>query len=105
MKSIYIREMNINFIIQSTLILGQDDYTDDELRMVYDYLLFLDYDTLISYYFTNTVQGYDNDLQIYIEVINRAIELFEKTEEYEKCNKLKLKREQSLKIINDYKIN
>jgi len=97
--------MNINFIIQSMLILKQDNYNDDELRMVYDYLLFLDYDILFSYFMNNTVKGYDNDLCVYIEVINESIKKFELSEEYEKCSKLKLKRVQALKIINDYKIN
>lgn len=97
--------MNINFIIQSMLILKQDNYNDDELRMVYDYLLFLDYDILFSYFMNNTIQGYENDLCVYIDVVNETIKKFEMTEEYEKCNKLKLKREEALKIINDYKTN
>ncbi len=97
--------MNINFIIQSMLILKQDNYNDDELRMVYDYLLFLDYDILFSYFMNNTIQGYENDLCVYIDVVNETIKRFEMTEEYEKCNKLKLKREEALKIINDYKTN
>jgi hypothetical protein len=53
----------------------------------------------------NTIQGYDNDLCLYIEVVNEAIKKYEITEEYEKCYKLKLKRDETLKIINDYKIN
>lgn len=97
--------MNINFIIQSMLILKQDNYNDDELRMVYDYLLFLDYEILFSYFMSNTIQGYENDLCVYIDVVNETIKKFEMTEEYEKCNKLKLKREESLKIINKYKTN
>lgn len=97
--------MNINFIIQSIMILSRDDCTDDELRMVYDYLLFLDYDTLFSYVLKNTLPNYENDLFIYIDVVNKAIKLFEKTEEYEKCYKLKLKRELALEIINEFKLN
>lgn len=97
--------MNINFIIQSMMILSQDDCSDDELRMVYDYLLFLDYETLFTYVLKNTLQTYDNDLFIYIEVVNKAIKIFEKSEEYEKCYKLKLKREEALEIIKTYKIN
>jgi len=105
MNSIHIKEMSINFIIQSMLILKQDNYDDDELRMVYDYLLFLDYNILFSYFMNNTVPGYENDLYIYIEVIDETIKKFELSEEYEKCSKLKLKRDESLKIINDYKTN
>lgn len=97
--------MNINFILQSMIILSQDNYTEDELRMVYDYILFLDYETLFTYYMKNTVDGYDNDLIIYIEVINKAIKIFEQSEEYEKCYKLKIKRDESLEIINNFKTN
>jgi hypothetical protein len=87
------------------LILKQENYNDDELRMIYDYLLFLDYEILFSYFMNNTIHGYDNDLCVYIEVIGETIKKFELTEEYEKCCKLKLKREEAIKIINDYKIN
>ena len=96
--------MNINFIIQSLVILNQD-HTDDELRMVYDYLLFLDYNVLFSYYTNNTIRGYQNDLYIYIEVVNKTIKVFEEIEDYEKCYKLKNKRDEALKIINEVKIN
>lgn len=96
--------MNINFIIQSMMILSQDDCSDDELRMVYDYLLFLDYDALFSYVLKNTLPKYENDLFIYIEVVDKAIKIFEKTEEYEKCYKLKMKRDLALEIINEYKL-
>lgn len=96
--------MNINFIIQSMMILSQDDCTDDELRMVYDYLLFLDYDTLFSYVLKNTLPKYENDLFIFVEVVNKAIKIFEKSEEYEKCYKLKLKRDLALEIIKEYKL-
>jgi len=94
--------MNINFILQTLIILSKD-HTEDDLRMVYDYLLFLDYTILFSYYMNNTIKGYENDLYVYLEVVNKAIKVFEKLEEYEKCYKLKLKREESLKIINEVK--
>lgn len=96
--------MNINFIVQSLLILKHGQ-TEDELRMVYDYLLFLDYNILIMYFNNNTIPGFQNDLYIYIEVVNETIKIFEKMEEYEKCFKLKLKRDEALKIINDNKNN
>jgi hypothetical protein len=85
--------------VQSLVILKKD-HTEDELRMVYDYLLFLDNSILNMYYNNNTIPGFQNDLYIYIEVVNETIKVFEKTEEYEKCFKLKLKRDEALKIIN-----
>lgn len=87
------------------MILSRDDLNDDELRMVYDYLIFLDYDMLISYILKSTLPMYENDLLIYIEVVNKTIKIFEKIEEYEKCHKLKMKRDMAINIINEYKIN
>ena len=74
--------MNINFIIQCMIILNQDSVSDDEIRMIYDYLLFLDNDTLISYFFKNTVPEFDNDLYIYLLVVSETISVFEKIEDY-----------------------
>jgi len=85
------------------MILSSEDRTEDEIRMVYDYLLFLDYDTLFSYFFKNTLPIYENDLFIYLEVVNKTIKIFEKSEEYEKCYKLKIKRDEALEIIKSYK--
>ena len=96
--------MNINFLIQSMLILSQDIYNGDELRMIYDYLLYLDNEILFSYYMNNTVPGYESDLHLYIDVVNETIKKLELCEEYEKCNQLKIRRNNSLKLINDYKI-
>jgi hypothetical protein len=74
------------------LIFKQDNYNDNELRMVYDYVLFLDYEILFSYFKNNTIPGYENDLYVYMEVVKEAIKIYEKTEEYEKCMKLKIKQ-------------
>lgn len=85
------------------IILNQDNVSDDEIRMIYDYVLFLDNDILISYFYKNTIPEFDNDLHIYLLVVSETIKVFEKTEDYEKCHKLKLKKDESLLIINKFK--
>ena len=97
--------MNINFIIQSLLILTKDNYTSDELRMIYDYLLSIDNETLFSYHLKVSLRTYETDFHIYIDVIDRLIKIFEGIEDYEKCYKLKIKKDNSQITINNLKYN
>lgn len=97
--------MNINFIIQSLLIITNDNYNSDELRMIYDYLLSIDNETLFSYHLKVSLRTYETDFHIYIDVIDRLIKIFEKIEDYEKCYKLKLKKDESQNTINKLKYN
>ena len=46
-----------------------------------------------------TILSYNNDLELYVEILNSCILIFEKREEYEKCQKLKDKKEESIKIM------
>jgi hypothetical protein len=72
--------------------------------MVYDYIRRLDNETLIVYLNTCTVISYDNDLEFFIEIIDGLISILEKREEYEKCDKLFKRKQQSLEIIKLKKI-
>ena len=64
----------------------------DSLNKIYDrvsdggYICFHDYQR--------------NDLELYIEIIDSLILVFEGREEYEKCEKLKNKKDDSLEIMN-----
>jgi hypothetical protein len=60
----------------------------------------IDNEILIDYNNTCTVLSYDNDLELYIEIIDSLILVFEEREEYEKCEKLKNKKDDSIEIIN-----
>lgn len=96
--------MTVNFLLRATRIIHSDDYDDDELVMVYDYIRRLDNETLIVYLNTCTVISYDNDLEFFIEIIDGLISILEKREEYEKCDKLFKRKQQSLEIIKLKKI-
>jgi len=92
--------MSINFLLQATRIIHIGNYDDTEIRMIYDYLRNLDYSSLIDYFNTYTVLNYNNDLELFVEVIDKMIEILEKEEEYEKCQILLNKKEESKDIMN-----
>jgi hypothetical protein len=72
--------------------------------MFYKYLTALDNDILNDYYSSCTILSYENDLELYVEILNAMIMIFEEREEYEKCLKLKSKKEESLIIMINNKI-
>jgi hypothetical protein len=92
--------MSINFLLQAIRIIHIGNYDDTEIRMIYDYLRNLDYVTLNAYFNANAVLQYKNDLEFCIEVIDKMIMVLEEKEEYEKCQVLLNKKEESLDIMN-----
>ena len=85
--------MSINFLLQSTRVLHNDNYDEDELEMVTNFMVAVDNEILNEYNNTCTIISYDNDLQLYIEILDELIRVFEGREEYEKCEMLKHKKE------------
>jgi hypothetical protein len=96
--------MSINFLLQAVRILHVGNYDDTEIRMIYDYLRNLDNVELNDYFNSYRVLQYNNDLDFCIEVIDKTIKVLEEKEEYEKCQVLLNKKEESLDIMN-IKIN
>jgi len=96
-------EMSFKFLIQATRILEINNYDDKELKLIYEYSVSLDNESLIQYFKSCSIIGFKNDLELYIEIIDAMIHIFESMEEYEKCYVLKNKKEESLKIINKNK--
>jgi len=96
--------MSINFLLQSTRVLNNSDYDENELEMVTNFIVAVDNDILNEYNNTCTILSYDNDLQLYIEILDELIKVFEEREEYEKCELLKNKKDDSLEIMENTKI-
>lgn len=96
--------MSINILLQATRVLSFGNYDDVELSMTYNYLTALDNEILNDYFNTCTILAYNNDLELYIEIVETLIIVFEEREEYEKCAKLIRKKEESINIINTNKI-
>lgn len=93
-------DMTINFLLQSTRILHHGNYDDDELNMIYNFLTTLDDEILNDYHNTCTILSYENDLELYIEILKNLILIFEEREEYEKCITIKNKMIESEIIMN-----
>jgi len=93
--------MSINFILETTRIFHNDKYTQNDLDVTYHFLTSVDNQELIDYYNTCSVISYNNDLEMYLEILGVVMKIFEDKEEYEKCHLLKMKKEESLKIINE----
>ena len=91
--------MSINFLLQAIKIIHIGNYNDTEIRMIYDYLRNLDNVVLNDYFNTYSVLQYNNDLEFCIEVIDKMIIVLEEKEEYEKCQVLLNKKEESLDIM------
>lgn len=95
--------MSLNFLLQATRVLHVGNYDEDELEMIYNFFISVDNEILNDYYNRCTILSYNNDLELYIEITDSLIEIFEESEEYEKCILLKHQKEESLKIINKIK--
>ena len=91
--------MNLNFLLQATRVLNKQDCDEDELIMIFNFMTAIDNEILNDYNNTCTIISYDNDLQLYIEILDALISIFEEREEYEKCEILKNKKEDSLIIM------
>ena len=103
MSSIYIMDMSFNFLIQAIRVLQINNYDDSEVKMVYNYAINLDNEILNDYYSSSNVMGFENDLILYMEIIESLISTYEDLEEYEKCYVLKRKWNECLEIINKNK--
>ncbi len=96
MKDIY----DMNFLLQATRVLHVGNYDEEELKMVYEFIVNLDNEILNDYNNTCTIISYDNDLQLYVEIVETLIKIYEEKEEYEKCEILKFKKDDSIIIMN-----
>jgi hypothetical protein len=93
-------DMSVSFLLQATRVLHVDNYDEAELTMIYNFVINLDNEILNDYNNTCSILSYDNDLELYIEIVDSLIVIFEEREEYEKCELLLFKREESKEIIN-----
>lgn len=90
--------MSISFLLQATRVLHVGNYGEDEINMIYDFLQNVDNDDINEYNSKCSVLSYENDLELFIEIINATITILEKMEEYEKCGVLLNKKQECLSI-------
>lgn len=92
--------MNLNFLIQATRVLSVDNYDDEELELITNFMIAADEDLLSDFNNTCTILSYDNDLELYLEILGTLIVVYEQREEYEVCELIKNKMSEALEIIN-----
>ena len=97
---IFICDMSINFMIQAVKVLHSKDYSEDEINTIYNFIISLDKNQINSYYNAHEVLSYKNDLELYVEIIDILIKIYEEQEDYEKCTELMAKKHESLTIMN-----
>ena len=91
--------ITVNFLLQATRILHVGNYNDDDLEMVYNFMVNVDNEILIHYLNSKSVLAYESDLELYIELIDVLVSIYEDNEEYENCNKLLDKKEEAIIIL------
>lgn len=91
--------ITVNFLLQATRILHVGNYNDDDLEMVYNFMVNVDNEILIHYLNSKSVLAYESDLELYIELIDVLVSIYEDNEEYENCKKLLDKKEESIIIL------
>lgn len=92
-------DMSVNFLLQATRVLSFNNYDEEELKMVYDFITSIDNEILNDYNMSCNILIYNNDLELYVEIVDALINIFEDREEYEKCQILIDKRTESIIIL------
>ena len=92
--------ITINFLLQAVRVLHVGGYTKDELEMIYNFMIKVDNEVLFYYLTSKTILSYESDLELYIEITDSLISIYETVEDYEKCKELKIKKEEAIKILN-----
>lgn len=92
--------LKINFLLQTTRILNIGNYDEDELEMIYNFITSVDNVILNYYNESKTILTYGSDLELYVEIVDELIKIYEEREQYENCSLLIDKKQQSIKILN-----
>lgn len=90
--NIYKFSFSFDFLMQSVKILHIKDNSEQDLNIIYEYILLSDVDTLKMYKNKCIIPSYKNDLELFIEVTKEMIKIYEDMEEYEKCSRLLVKQ-------------
>lgn len=101
MNTIYNMNMSISFLMQSIRVLHVGNFDEEDLNMVYNFFIAVDEEILNEYNETCTILSYNNDLELYVEILDKLIQIYEQREEYEKCELLKNKKDLSLIIMKN----
>ncbi len=93
--------MNFNFLIQATRVLNQNDIDNAELELITNFILTADEEILYDYSSTCSLITYDTDLDLYLEILEILLKIYEEKEEYEVCEIIKNKLDDVIIIKNN----
>lgn len=93
--------ITVNFLLQTIRVLHVGNYNDEELSMIYNFMSKVDNEILIYYLNSKTILSYESDLELFIEIADALIGIYEGREDYEKCFELKNKKEIAIKLLNN----
>lgn len=88
--------MTINFLLQTTRILNVGNYSEKDLETVFKFVISVDNEVINHYLNSKSILAYSSDLELYLEILEELIIIYIEREEYEKCELLKTKKEESI---------
>lgn len=100
MKDYFTFDFKINYIIHALKILHTEEKNEMNMNFLYEYVLLTDIDTLKLYKEEKTIIP-NSDLEIFIDIIDSLILYNENVEDYERCHRLKIKKLECQKILNN----
>lgn len=92
-------DISFKFLLQSSRVLSDNIYDQRDLNSIYDFVISIDNKELNDYLKTKTIFSYKNDLELYIEVSKRLLEIYEEKEMYEYCHEIKKKLDECNELI------
>ena len=92
--------MNFNFLIQATKVITIGAYDESELELILNFLIAADEELLSELNDTCSLISYDNDLMLFLEILEALLVIYEDREEYEICEIIKHKIDDVHDIIN-----
>lgn len=90
-----------DFLMQAIKILYSNNQINEEINLTYNFVILTEIDTLKKYNKKCIISLYENNLELFIDIIDKLIILYENDEDYEKCLKLLDKKIITKKVLND----
>lgn len=90
---LYFMDISFNFLLQATRVLHVGNYDEEELILIFDYIKSIDKPIIENFKTSSNILGYENDLELYMEIVDVLIKIYEDKEEYEKCDILIKKKD------------
>lgn len=95
--------MSFDYLMQAVKSLYDNNPSEYELNVAYEYILISSEETLSTYKERCSILSFNNDLELFIELTKKLIKIYEDMEEFERCSRLKKKMELSKEILNNSK--